>query len=64
MSLQDFYYRLDSNVYEAGKTARVHVKVRNDSSVDIENFALKVKMSLSETDKLIVCTWVAVSISL
>lgn len=33
--------RLDSNVYEAGKTARVHVKVRNDSSVDIENFALK-----------------------
>lgn len=56
MSLQDFYYRLDSNVYEAGKTARVHVKVRNDSSVDIENFALKVKMSLSETDKLIVCT--------
>ena len=34
--------RLDSNVYEAGSTANVHVNVDNDSSVDIDNFVLKV----------------------
>lgn len=33
--------RLDSKVYPAGTTAKVHVDVQNDSSVDIENFVLK-----------------------
>lgn len=33
--------RLDSNVYEAGSTARIHVNVDNDSSVDIDHFVLK-----------------------
>ena len=39
-----FFARLDSNVYEAGSTAKVHVNVDNDSSVDIENFVLKVSL--------------------
>ena len=30
-------------MYPAGTTAKVHVDVQNDSSVDIENFVLKVK---------------------
>ena len=38
-----FHPRLDSKVYPAGTTAKVHVDVQNDSSVDIENFVLKVK---------------------
>ncbi|XP_028395171.1 arrestin domain-containing protein A-like [Dendronephthya gigantea] len=33
--------RLDSNVYVAGSTAKVHVDVDNESAVDIENFVLK-----------------------
>lgn len=38
---------MDSNVYEAGSTARIHVNVDNDSSVDIENFVLKVSLFMA-----------------
>ncbi|XP_065193335.1 arrestin domain-containing protein A-like [Sycon ciliatum] len=32
---------MDKNTYTAGETAQIHVEVRNDSAVDIDNFAVK-----------------------
>ena len=42
MCVMSAAHRMDKNTYTAGETAQIHVEVRNDSAVDIENFAVKV----------------------
>ena len=47
---------MDKNTYTAGETAQIHVEVRNDSAVDIDNFAVKVGSNIGRVECASVAT--------